>query len=423
MEMYSMMLGFVLYGFSMYVDLRFVNLMLKHKADPSVRPSIIYMAAGIFNWLVAYYCTISWMVTISAVIAILFIVVVIYDGNIFSKLAVALIVVAVSVGTENIVWGILLRANMEPGPAGNLISSLGRLTIIVVLERYVKSGKQTRLPLGMPIGSFLNMMLISVGGIALSNILVQAELKDQFTMAGLFIVIVINISTYHLYVKINEVCSREIEQITMQQQILRYQNQFHLMEQSEEKIRLFRHDMKKHMLMLIQYMKKGSYENALEYAEQILQNVNVSEEYVRTGNNGIDCIVNHMLARADQPGCEKNIVIQVPKTCFMPDLDLNMLLGNLFENALEAIEKAEQKKLDLFISYKKGVLYVSLYNTYNGSVRKKGEEYATTKPDRTRHGLGMRSIRYIVEKYHGEMKVQNFKEWFQVDIMIYIDAV
>lgn len=413
------MLEIVLYGFSMYVDLRFVDLMLKHKAEPPVKPPIIYITVGMFNWMIAYYCTISWIVTLSAVIAILFIVAVLYDGNGFSKLAVAWIVTAISVGTENIVWGVLLRANMEPGFAGNLISSLSRLTIMIVLERYVKPGRQTRLP----VGSFLNILMISVGGIVLSNILVQAELKNQFTMAGLFIVTLINISTYHLYVKINEVCSREIEQITMQQQILMYQNQFHLMEQSEEKMRLFRHDMKKHMLMLIQYMQKGSYESALKYAEQIVQNANVSGEYVKTGNNGMDCIVNHMLARADQLGCEKSIVIQVPETCFMPDLDLNMLLGNLFENALEAVEKAAQKELDLFITYKKGVLYVSLYNTYSGSVRKRGEEYVTTKKDPLEHGLGLRSVRYIVEKYDGEMKVQNSQELFQVDIIIYINAV
>lgn len=359
MEINNIVVELVLYILSMYVDLRFVNLMLKHKTEPPVKPFIVYLTAGIFNWLIAYYCTISLMVTISAVVAVLFIVVVIYDGNMFSKLAVSLIVVTISEGVENIVWGVFLRSNMEPGSVGNLISSLGRLIIIVILERYLRPGKQVRLP----IGSFLNMMMISIGGIILSNILVQAELKNQLTIAGLFVVIIINISTYHLYVKINEVCSREIEQITLHQQINMYQNQFNLIEQSEEKLQLFRHDIKKHLLMLIQYMQKNNFEEARVYTEQIVQSTNITGEYVKTGNKGIDCILNYMLARAEQLECERNIVIQIPETCFMPDFDLNMLLGNLFENALEALENAERKTLDLCIVYKRGVLYISLYNS------------------------------------------------------------
>lgn len=343
MEIYDIAVEAVLYFLSMYVDLRFVNLMLKHRAEPPVRPSIVYMTAGIFNWFVASYCTISSMVTISAVAALLFMIAVVYEGNAFSRLAAALIVVTISVGAENIVWGVFLRADMDSGLVGNLISSLSKLTIIVILERYLKPGRQVRLP----VSSFLNMMLISIGGIILSNILVQADLKSEFTLTGLCVVAIINMSTYHLYVKINEAYGREIERITMQQQIIMYQNQFGLIEKSEEIIRLLRHDIKKHMLLLAQYMQKDNFEEARAYVEQLVQSANITGEYVKTGNKGIDCIVNHMLARADQLHCKRTVVIQVPETCFMPDFDLNMLLGNLLENALEALEKAEQRKLDL----------------------------------------------------------------------------
>ena len=419
METDNIIFRLIYYILSWYVDIRFVNFILKSKREPFVRPWIIYMIAGTFNWLISYYCTDSLMITMSAFISILVLVVVIYDGNIFSKLVVSLIVLTSGVVVENIVWRVFAGMDAAQSAAGNLSSNLIRLIIIFTLERYIKTNKQTRLP----IGSFLNMMIISIGGVVLVNLLMQANLENQFAMAGMCIVAIINICTYHLYVKINEACSQEIEQITMQQQIIMYRHQFDLIEQSEEKIRLLRHDLKKHMLMLTQYMQKGNFEEAQIYAGQIAQNAKVFGEYVKTGNSGIDCIVNHMLARADQLQCKRNIVIQVPETCFMPDFDLNMLLGNLLENALEAVEKAENKNLDLYISYMKGVLYVSLYNTYNGLIRKKGGEHITTKNNHCGHGLGMKSVQIIVKKYHGEMKVQNTKELFKVDIVIYIDAV
>lgn len=419
MKMDSIVFRLIFYILSWYVDIRFVNLILNPKKESFVRPWIVYMVAGTFNWLISYYCTDSLMITISAFISILILVVVIYDGNILSKLVVSLIVLTSGVVVENIVWRGFAGMDLAQSAAGNLSSNLIRLIIIFTLERYIKTNKQTWLP----IGSFLNMTIISMGGVVLVNLLMQANLENQFAMAGMCIVAIINICTYHLYVKINEACSQEIEQITMQQQIIMYRNQLDLIEQSEEKMRLLRHDLKKHMLILTQYMQKGNFEEAQAYAEQVAQNSSVSGEYVKTGNSGIDCIVNHMFARADQLQCKRNAIIQVPEMCFMPDFDLNMLLGNLLENALEAVEKAENRNLDLYISYMKGVLYVSLYNTYNGLIKKKGEEYITTKNNHCRHGLGMKSVQNIVEKYHGEMKVQNTKDMFKVDIIIYIDAV
>lgn len=419
MEMDNIIFRLIVYILSWYVDIRFVNLILKPKTEPFVRPWIIFTIAGTFNWLISYYCTDSLMITISAFIGILVLVAVIYNGNILSKLVVSLIVLTSGVVVENIVWRVFAGIDVAQSAAGNLSSNLVRLIIIFTLERYIKVNKQIRLS----IDSFLNMTIISMGGVILVNLLMRANLENQFVMAGMCIVAITNICTYHLYVKINDACSQEIEQITMQQQIIMYRHQFDLIDRSEEKMRLLRHDLKKHMFILVQYMQRGNFEEAQEYAKQIAQNANVSGEYVKTGNSGIDCIVNHMLARADQLQCKWDVVIQVPETCFMPDFDLNMLLGNLFENALEAVEKTERKNLDLYITYKKGLLYVSLYNTYNGLSRKKGGEYITTKNNHCGHGLGMKSVQYIVEKYHGEMKVQNTKDLFKVDIIIYIDAV
>ena len=158
METDNIIFGLIYYILSWYVDIRFVNFILKSKREPFVRPWIIYMIAGTFNWLISYYCTDSLMITMSAFISILVLVVVIYDGNIFSKLVVSLIVLTSGVVVENIVWRVFAGMDAAQSAAGNLSSNLIRLIIIFTLERYIKTNKQTRLP----IGSFLNMMIISI---------------------------------------------------------------------------------------------------------------------------------------------------------------------------------------------------------------------------------------------------------------------
>lgn len=72
------------------------------------------------------------------------------------------------------------------------------------------------------------------------------------------------------------------------------------------------------------------------------------------------------------------------------------------------------------MSYKKQVLYISLCNTFDGTVRKKGNAYLTTKQEKGEHGLGITAIGNIVEKYHGEMRMEHTEEMFGADITLYV---
>ena len=102
------------------------------------------------------------------------------------------------------------------------------------------------------------------------------------------------------------------------------------------------------------------------------------------------------------------------------DFDLNMLLSNLMDNALEAIEKTEERVLTIRIKYIKRMLYISVYNSYDGNVKKEGNRLLTTKAKKEEHGIGMTCIRSIVDKYQGEMTVQTVEDMFKTDIIMYV---
>lgn len=104
----------------------------------------------------------------------------------------------------------------------------------------------------------------------------------------------------------------------------------------------------------------------------------------------------------------------------MSDFDLNMLLSNLMDNALEAIEKTEERVLTVRIKYIKRILYISVYNSYDGNVKKDGDRLQTTKVKKEEHGIGMTSIQSIVDKYQGEMTVQTVEDMFKTDIIMYV---
>ena len=103
------------------------------------------------------------------------------------------------------------------------------------------------------------------------------------------------------------------------------------------------------------------------------------------------------------------------------EVDLNVILGNLLDNAAEAIERADEKYLELQMRYDRNVLYISIYNSYDGKVEldKKGK-LLTRKARKEEHGIGLESVEFVLGKYGGNLKITHKKRIFKVDFMLII---
>ena len=107
----------------------------------------------------------------------------------------------------------------------------------------------------------------------------------------------------------------------------------------------------------------------------------------------------------------------------MSDVDMSIILGNLLDNVAEAMEKAEEKYLNLQMTYFKNIMYSSLYNSYDGKLEfGKDGKILTRKADGNEHGIGQRSIELVVKKYDGAIKISHENCIFKVDLMLYTQA-
>ena len=107
-------------------------------------------------------------------------------------------------------------------------------------------------------------------------------------------------------------------------------------------------------------------------------------------------------------------------------MDMVIILGNLLDNAIEACEKTENKKeIKLEIKYILNNLFITIENTYNGNLNdaERGGEHTelpkTTKGDFINHGVGLRNVNDIVNKYNGEMSWTAKDNVFRVEILMY----
>lgn len=416
---FELIADMIFYILGIYVEIRYIKLFLRSKENGSINTKLLCAVGFAVNWLVYQFIPISLLLTISAFGAVLLVAILEYKGNLFEKMLVVALKMAVGVAIEGVIWRLLVWLNGENinEALGNLMSQLLLLIFVVTLERCISKDKEMRLSWG----SYINMILVSIGGATLSEILIDTVgISNRLATLGLCIICVMNIGTYYMYEKVSEAYQEKMKKTVLENQIVMYQNQFEIIHEARQDIKQLRHDMKNPFLLIEGYLQKGKYAEAQEYIGQLAEKTASAKEYVNTGNDELDSILNYKLGRANNLNCKADVKIEVPRERFMSDFDLNMLLSNLMDNVLEAIEKTEEKVLTVRIKYIKRMLYISVYNSYNGNVKKEGNKLLTTKVKKEEHGIGMTCIQSIVDKYHGEMTIQTAEDMFKTDIIMYV---
>lgn len=422
MRIYDALFSAAFNVFSIYAGIRMIKLFLPVKIKKAIITIPIYAGVWFCNWIIYYFINIQNLTTVSLFIGLMIVTIIIFEGNVWKKAAVVAVAMASGIIAENVVWEMCSRGLLpvESEPVGGLCSVVLELLLILIVEKYVHLDRYTKLPQS----SYLNVIFLSVGSVILSEIIALPERSNDAIMLGLGIICFMNVSTYYIYEKISESYRQNLEKAAMAQQIEMYANQFEIIGQSRENLRALRHDMRNHVSLINAYLQNQEYEEACDYVKRFGETIENTKEYVKTGNVEVDSILNYKLEYIDKEiGCKPEIEVDVPGQSFMSDFDLNILLGNLLDNAMEALKRVEKKYLSIELRFAKGALYISIYNSYDGKIRRKSGRLISNKEEKENHGIGLANVERIVKKYDGVMKINCEGMVFGVDIIIYIGGV
>lgn len=154
--------------------------------------------------------------------------------------------------------------------------------------------------------------------------------------------------------------------------------------------------------------------------DKILANLNSTDEISASGNPVIDSLINFKFLHIQDEGIALDCRIQIPADLDFDPYTLTVVLGNLIDNALEAVRKEGciNKEIRLSISYKQGCLIIKIKNTYNGVVKASGGRLATTKSNPAIHGLGLQNVEDIAETNGGSFDVTYDENWFSVSVAL-----
>lgn len=151
--------------------------------------------------------------------------------------------------------------------------------------------------------------------------------------------------------------------------------------------------------------------------------ISIYDSAVHTGNEALDVILTEKSLYCHKNGIQLSCFADCSHLSFMEESDLYSLFGNAIDNAIEAtskLEDSEKRNITLRVRTINSFISIDIENYFQGPLVISEEDHLpiTTKKDKDYHGFGMKSIKFIVDKYHGDMKAEASDEVFTLSLLI-----
>ena len=317
-----------------------------------------------------------------------------------------------------------LFVNYRDGGAYNQIYAVISLFLIFMCELVIE--KMITIHKDAEDAQNISLVLMPICSIIVITLLIYT---DTCTDIGLTIVsiglLIANFLMLYLYNLLLHSISQQYEMEMLKTQLQAYANQLNVVLRGEEKIKALRHDIKHHLSELMLLANKHDVAEIQKYIDEMNSFLKNPNEIVSSGNLEIDSVLNFMLQKAEKELKTVDIKVMLPEKV-RHSFDINVMLGNLLENAIKAAGKTENKYLSVHIKLKRGILKVKIENSFESSYILRKEQnrkdtiLKTTKPFTKQHGIGLKNVKKIVEKYNGTMAVTAQEGIFCVNLLLYM---
>lgn len=171
--------------------------------------------------------------------------------------------------------------------------------------------------------------------------------------------------------------------------------------------RLF-HDFHNHIEALYRYLEKDRTAEAVQYLESLRSPIEAVTQPVWVRDEAVDYLINSKRTLALSREIQVNCNIEFPQHTNIRSVDLVAILGNLLDNALEAVEGTEGdlRFINLTVRRIHEMLIIKLENGCKTAPVMAEGELKTTKQDTGLHGWGLQSVRATAERYDGTVETE-----------------
>lgn len=202
-----------------------------------------------------------------------------------------------------------------------------------------------------------------------------------------------------------------LAELTEQHYHLQIEYYLQLLEKQQETKALW-HDIKKYTAA----MQAVAAQNDSEQLRQIAQAAEDAYERVKdisaVGNPVVDALLNQYLRSAKENQIQVLLDITIPEVLAISTLLLSVVIGNTFDNAIEACRliAPEKRVIHLQLRKQNRILFYSIENPYIDAV--------TQLRVGKHHGYGLKNVERAVNQNNGNFQVEKSKGLFVIQIRL-----
>lgn len=401
--------------FRVYLIRRFIKLFCPNAENAKFQEVIFYGFFFIVTTTLYWSFKTPWVNVMSNLIGIA-ILVRLYTKSLKKILFISFATYIINMGCDNIM--VMLFVDYQPGKAFNqlyeIITDLLILICVLLTEALIDRKKDDEILYNIP------LIFIPLTSLIILNVLIKdGILSDWGHVIASIGILLINFLSFYLYNLLKDNLYRKWENEILKQEAQSYANQLEMTLQAENKIKIMRHDMRHHIMELQILAEKGQTKDIQKYLDQMTDFIKMPKEIVESGNIKTDCLINFFLQKAKENLNEVKIDVSLPEE-IKHSFDLNIVLGNLLENAIEASRKSEEKLLIISLYHDAGILKIKVRNSFSGAIMKGRSGFITNKEHKEEHGIGLKSVRKIVENYDGILETRTEGQYFEVKVIMYL---
>ena len=173
-----------------------------------------------------------------------------------------------------------------------------------------------------------------------------------------------------------------------------------LLSQQAQMLSQQRHDLRHHLNVILALAEEENTE-LRNYLQTLIDNIpTASRRFCE--NQAVNAIIAHYAMLCRQKDIALSLDLTVPENNpTISDSALCVIFGNLLENAVEACDrmKSGKKFITLNCKIQYDLLVVTMDNSFNGSIKKEGDRFRSSKRDD--FGIGLSSISSVARKAGG----------------------
>lgn len=293
--------------------------------------------------------------------------------------------------------------------------------ILVIRKRFAKKSMEKMLDT-----EWLRFMFFPVFTIVTISVMLSVfEYVQTVEQANLLAVIAfgmvgMNIIVFYL---INDIVEREIKihenkvfQIQAKDQLEMYRSISENFDSQKRKT----HEFKNQISCIESLLDKKQYSKLEEYVKKIYGSLNSEPDAINTNNVIVNAILNTKYQEADAKGIAFVFRVNDLSELRIKDEDVVTICSNLLNNAIEACETCEDKKVIKFKFVKEDdMIIIAVKNTYNYDVKYENGEIKSTKTTNVdEHGVGIKNVLKSIEKYGGSYVIEDENKEFFFSIII-----